>query len=41
MYAEDFGGYDGGNGKTVENIDKGFPCFDVTSPLALIIEAIH
>lgn len=41
MDAKDFRSNDGGDWKTVENIDEGLPNFDVTPTLALIIEPIH
>lgn len=41
MYAEDFGGYDGGNGKTVEYVYECLPCLDITAAFALVIKTVN
>ena len=41
MDAEDFPGYDGGDGETIEYVDEGFPDFDTCTTFTFIVEAVH
>jgi hypothetical protein len=41
MNAKDFRRDDGGNWKAIENIDKGLPCLNVATPLALVVEPVY
>lgn len=41
MDTKDLGCNYGGDWQTVENINEGFPRLYVTSPFALVVEAVH
>jgi hypothetical protein len=38
--AEDFAGYDGGDGETIEYVNESFPDFDRGTTFAFVIEAV-
>ena len=40
MDAEDFAGYYGGDGETIEDVDEGFPYFDGCASFAFIVKSI-
>ena len=41
MYTEDFRRDDGGNRKTVEDVNECLPRLDITPPLALVIKPVY
>jgi hypothetical protein len=38
--AEDFAGYDGGDGETIEDVDECFPNLDGCASFAFVVEAV-
>ena len=40
MDTEDFAGYDGGDGETIEDVDEGFPDFNRRASFTFVIKSV-
>jgi len=41
MYTENLGSYNGSNREAVKDVDKGFPCLDVTPSFTFVIKTVY